>query len=259
MIFHPDKDPETTSVDGLAYVVNSSLLWAGILVKVGTNSRDNDHQNNAIGITSDVLANRWDVLVRSLFLFDISGLPPDATLVSFIFSLYGNGKMDFLNITPDINIYGVTPAGNTAVIPADYNAFAAIPYCDTPITYANWVSENWNNLASNAAGLAALVGAFAGDGIMKIGCRNANYDVAAIAPGWISNKNSSLDCYYSDADPATLPGCAPKLNVFYTQPRVLATNIVTLEAMRNIEMSARGRLYVDQQGNFTYESRFARN
>jgi len=34
---------------------------------------------------------------------------------------------------------------------------------------------------------------------------------------------------------------------------------VSLEAIRNIEMSTMGRVYVDEQGNFTYESRYARN
>jgi len=34
---------------------------------------------------------------------------------------------------------------------------------------------------------------------------------------------------------------------------------VSLEAIRNIEMSTMGRIYVDEQGNFTYESRYARN
>jgi len=35
--------------------------------------------------------------------------------------------------------------------------------------------------------------------------------------------------------------------------------LTTLEALRNIEMSAMGRTYVDEQGNLKYESRYARN
>jgi hypothetical protein len=35
-------------------------------------------------------------------------------------------------------------------------------------------------------------------------------------------------------------------------------DIVTLEAIRNIEMTARGRLHVDAEGNLVYESRFRR-
>ncbi|MBU1173705.1 MAG: hypothetical protein KKD44_29395, partial [Proteobacteria bacterium] len=35
--------------------------------------------------------------------------------------------------------------------------------------------------------------------------------------------------------------------------------MVTLEAIRNVEMSARGRFYVDEDGNAKYESRYARN
>lgn len=36
-------------------------------------------------------------------------------------------------------------------------------------------------------------------------------------------------------------------------------DIVTLEAIRNVEMSAMGRFYVDESGNAKYESRYARN
>jgi len=36
-------------------------------------------------------------------------------------------------------------------------------------------------------------------------------------------------------------------------------DVVALEAMRNIEMSAMGRLGVDKEGNLTYESRYARS
>jgi hypothetical protein len=36
-------------------------------------------------------------------------------------------------------------------------------------------------------------------------------------------------------------------------------DIVTLEAIRNIEMGARGRFYIDEEGNAKYESRYARN
>jgi hypothetical protein len=34
---------------------------------------------------------------------------------------------------------------------------------------------------------------------------------------------------------------------------------ITLELIRNVEMSARGRAYIDNEGNFTYKSRHARN
>ena len=37
------------------------------------------------------------------------------------------------------------------------------------------------------------------------------------------------------------------------------SDIITLEAFRNIEMSAMGRIYIDESGNLKYESRYARN
>jgi hypothetical protein len=35
--------------------------------------------------------------------------------------------------------------------------------------------------------------------------------------------------------------------------------IVTLQALRNMEMATMGRIYVDEYGNLRYEGRFARN
>jgi len=36
-------------------------------------------------------------------------------------------------------------------------------------------------------------------------------------------------------------------------------NVVTLEAIRNVEMVAMGRAYIDEGGSFHYESRFHRS
>lgn len=37
------------------------------------------------------------------------------------------------------------------------------------------------------------------------------------------------------------------------------SDIVSLEALRNVEMSAQGRVFTDEEGNFVYKSRYARN
>jgi hypothetical protein len=195
-------------------------------------------------------------------MFDASELPADITLIQWVFYLWGNGKSDFLGIEPDMNIYDVTTVNETSLVPADYNTFGTTAYCDLPITYNNWQVENWNTFISNSAGLAGLQTAYDASGIFKIGGRNANYDVAEVAPTWVSNKNSDLDCYF--ADDTDVPGSSPKLVVTYAEAmtNVKATNvkqIVLLEAVRNVEMSAMGRFYVDEQGNAKYESRFARN
>lgn len=52
-----------------------------------------------------------------------------------------------------------------------------------------------------------------------------------------------------------------QLIIVHTPPRLgtFVKDIVTLEALRNVEMSAQGRIYVDESGNLKYESRYARN
>jgi len=43
------------------------------------------------------------------------------------------------------------------------------------------------------------------------------------------------------------------------RPTMPVQDKVTLQAMRNLEMSALGRFRVDKEGNATYKSRYARN
>jgi len=40
---------------------------------------------------------------------------------------------------------------------------------------------------------------------------------------------------------------------------VLVEDKITLESIRNVEMAAGGRAFVDEEGNFVYKSRYARN
>jgi len=63
-----------------------------------------------------------------------------------------------------------------------------------------------------------------------------------------ANTNDGYPFFYSLTDPADGP-----------RPTTPILDKVTLEAMRNLEMSARGRFRVDKEGNATYKSRYARN
>jgi len=63
-----------------------------------------------------------------------------------------------------------------------------------------------------------------------------------------SNTNDGYPFFYTLTEPADGPRS--------TEP---IQDKVTLEAMRNLEMSALGRFRVDKEGNATYKSRYARN
>ena len=76
--------------------------------------------------------------------------------------------------------------------------------------------------------------------------------------GWDFSSIWSITTYCNDGYPCllnTTPNCALIPSIQGTQVK----EIIALEAMRNIEMSCMGRVYVDEEGNLTYESRYARN
>jgi len=76
--------------------------------------------------------------------------------------------------------------------------------------------------------------------------------------GWDFSSIWSITTYCNNGYPCllnTTPNCALIPSIQGPQVR----EIIALEAMRNIEMSCMGRVYVDEEGNLTYESRYARN
>ena len=55
------------------------------------------------------------------------------------------------------------------------------------------------------------------------------------------------------------PPVIPPESGYLEQPKSHIVQIPTLEALRNLEMMAMGRFYIDEYGNARYEGRYARN
>jgi len=197
--FYPDADPEDTSVDGHAQVLTTEQTWHELVVKAGT-TREDDGNYLRVIIRSDDTQDLWAWLYRSILLFDLSSLS-GYTVTGASLYVYGESNPDNLGISPSINVFASSPASDTAIIPADYNTLGTTPFCDTPIAIASWETGtpgNPNIFALNAAGLAAINTAIAGDGIVKLGLREVTYDVAdELDPGnhdptWSSEQFSSF-------------------------------------------------------------------
>jgi hypothetical protein len=86
------------------------------------------------------------------------------------------------------------------------------------VTYANWTGT-YIDFTYNATGL----GLISKIGITKTALRNANYDVAATLPAWISATYSALSGYMADQTGTTND---PKLVVTYTIPTNRVMNII---------------------------------
>lgn len=216
LTFYPDVDPESTSVDGRAYCYDSNgLTWTQVLASSGTHSHDVG-VSIRLAIISHTDSDKWTVLERVIILFDTSAIPDGATITSAILYLYGAvGKDNGLGLSPTYNIYASAPASNTALVPGDYDSLGTTPFCDTPITYANWnehatddsLAENTFTL--NAAGLAAI----SKTGITKLGVREVVYDVGGVVPAWTSDLGTDILMGSAESSDALW---RPKLVVAFT-------------------------------------------
>lgn len=216
---YPDAHPETTTVDGWAVHDSASpLTWATIHGGAGTLATASGADITLCKFTSHADSNRWTELRRSILLFDISAIGSPISAATL--TLYGNNKSDVLGVAPDINIYESAPATNTDVVAGDFDSLSTTPL-STAITYADWdfdiaLATAPNDFVLNADGLALLNEARIGDGIIKLGARNANYDVANIEPSWSASSTSSFGCHSADKGGAH----RPKLVVTYGFPSV---------------------------------------
>ena len=181
--------------------------WADLVDAPGIDANYTHVQIWAAGIRGIYIVNEW-LLIRGIYLFDTSSIPPHAQITQATFSIYGSGKQDQLNCSPDINLYTSNPASTTQLVGTDYSTLGSIPLCDTPITYQNFNPAGYNDFLLNSTGLNHI----AKDGITKLGTRNANRDVAKLPPpAWLYNKTSGLLPWSREKGEAY----SPKLTIAY--------------------------------------------
>jgi len=189
----------TPSLDGYVGHDSSGLSWANLVAAAGNEADDTTAIIWVMYIYSRSYLDSWDTIRRSIFLFDVSSLS-GKTVTAAIFKIKASNKYDNLSISPDINLYESDPASTTELTGTDYATLGTTPYCDTPITYANWTSGSWMEFTLNADGLTALQAAIDGDGIFKCGLRNANYDASGTPPTWtLPYRYSGMMASYSES------------------------------------------------------------
>ena len=211
--FYPDPHVESTSVDGAVLYQQNNTAWSTLRNGAGSGVDDDQANGEIIKFTTGttLFYNIW----RSIFLFDTSGLPDDAAISAATFSVRGYYKDDFNSATPDINVYKSTPFSNIALQADDYVDIGTVALSSV-ITYGSWNTAGYNDFALNDVDTDdfGYIKKTAGDPITKLGCRNANYDVALTTPpSGGSDKTSRLNGYFSEQG----GGSQPKLVVTYTE------------------------------------------
>jgi len=200
-------------VDGVvkhAYAGGSGVVWATIIAAAGTTAWVTQDDFVCMDIEHDNVTDKYIGVARGIFLFDLSGISGTPTFTSGVASLNGNsasGKADSPANTPNLNWYSSNPASNSNLTGTDYATLGSTAFSDTVITYANMVTnDTYVDRDLNASGIAAL-----NKGIVKLGTRNANFDVAATTPTtWGSFGRSYWSTWFADKtgttyDPKLVP------------------------------------------------------
>lgn len=218
---YPDANVETTSVDGGAsheLSAGSGITWANLIAAVGSASQDSSSGSQLVAWTCDTVTDRYRKLERSIFLFDTSALPDDASIVSAVFSVYGYTKVNEGSWADvKLNVYSSAPASNVALVGGDFDSLGATKLCDTDVTYTNFDATGYNDFILNATGLALI----SKIGITKLGLREVTYDVGGSTPTWGSGDRLILNGYFADKSGSQYH---PKLVITYDRTWVVSTS-----------------------------------
>ena len=195
--------------DGYVLDYGNNMVWASLIAEAGNYFDVAASTGYAFAAFATTTSNQWERLGKSIFLFDTSSLTASATISDAVLSLYGFSKGDESSNTPNLDIYAATPANTNTLANGDFTQVGAVSQTGSPITYANFSTAGYNDFTFDATGR----GNISKTGISKFGARNANYDVAATAPTWGSNKTMLINVYFADN-----ASNKPKLVITYTVP-----------------------------------------
>lgn len=233
--FYPEAGSGGGNVtcDGVVFggvAFGDSTDWHTIVIDGGDSFSNNSAIDDIIEIFAGAGSNTFWRCKRGIFSFDISSLGA-VTISATTFSFYGYDKKDNLSTTPNINIYSAAPANVASLVAGDFDSLGTVAY-STAITYADVSTIAYNDFVLNAdPGIVAVQAAVDGAGIVKIGARNANYDVADELdpnnndPAWADTAESQIRAYFADQANTTYD---PKLEITYEVAEVTTSNFFQL-------------------------------
>lgn len=245
LLFYPDADAETTSVDGDVYQWSGDVTWAALRGAGGS---------GAIPSSSPILpfyiesATQWRSLRRAVFVFDTSSIDDGATITSATMSLYGAATtQDTLGISPKVGVFSSSPASNTDVAAGDFDSLGTT-LLSNKIAASAWNASGWNTFTLNASGIAEI----SKNGVTKLGTRETEYDAANVEPAFVANKEAKVTAQSAEgANPpvlsVTLEGSGPVYQAAVAwEPYVVVEDGVRLTREASlVAVDASGEWYAD--------------
>jgi len=228
--FYPDADPESTSVDGVVVYSSGGAAWATVHDHPGTASPPvcgaASYVSSYSGYTGDQRAGWFSNLWRSIFVFDTSSLPDEATILSSTLSLYGNAKNEIAGNSATYNVFEGSTTTNTNIVALDYPNQGVTELSDSDHTYASWSTTGYNDWDLNTTGISSI----SKTGVSKFSVREATYDAPdSMPPNNGAAQNDRIGFYFSDQG----AGFKPKLVIIYSVAP--GTPVVATNSPTNIE------------------------
>lgn len=211
--------PGTGAIDGYTRRYGATLgeSWTQIRTGAGTEKFDSPISYDAmIAVYTYNTGSNFNMNVRSVFLFDTSGLPDDAIITSGTLSLRGKEKYNNVGNNLAIGMVTSNPTSSSALATGDYayTKFGTTYFGNC--SYSSWSVSGYNNITLDANGIANI----SKTGISKFGGNHYYEGQDGVAPSGNANSADGLWGYYAGAG----DGYKPKLVIITALPAPKFTN-----------------------------------
>jgi len=216
---YPDAGTGGTTMDALLQYLNGSGEdWATIRTQTNGTTASATVVNSFFGrIRTDGNTDKFDIILRGIFLFDTSSLGGDALLSTVTLSLYGTAKIETLTGNNDLDIGSSSPASDNNVVAGDYSQIARTSFGS--IAYASYSTSAYNDITLNANGISNIDKT----GISKFSTQIES-DMNNTEPTWVAgNEAMGYSGYYADQSGTTQD---PKLTITYIVPSTFKPKVI---------------------------------
>ena len=227
----------TATVEHIA----ANALWATIIAGAGNAVTTGLYAT----VHCDGDANKYLRCQRAVFVFDTSSLSAGSEDAAV--TLTGS-LVDTYATTPavELGLYAASPVDPESIAAGDYANCGSVLCSDTTITASAWKNSGHNMMPLNSFGLSQI----STSGYTVFSLREVAYDIGATSPPWEADKRAGFE-----VEVAVSAHLRVNLADTVGADRTLNEPIVTLQAMRQIEMQFGGQLSISKDGKYRYKSR----